>query len=107
MIMRRQDISLLVALLAVLAFGATGARACDMHGDDFAPMTAYIDYRGMTEAQMRAADAKALEEAHEAARTRAMTSARYALTQRFNIKVDKDAPPASALAEAQPSSDPS
>ena len=78
----------ILCLASALALNAGVAQACDMHGDDYAPMTAYIDYRGMTELEMRLADAKALDEAHERARTRAMDSARYSLVSRFNIKVD-------------------
>ncbi|MFN3521957.1 MAG: hypothetical protein ACK4YQ_06885 [Phenylobacterium sp.] len=90
----------LILFTCGLTLAATGAQACASCGEaDYAAASAYIDYRGMTPEQQRAADAAAAAEAREAD----MNKARLAFISRFSIAVD--APPAQT-AQAEPDSAP-
>lgn len=73
-----------LALLMALA-GATAAQACDQHGADYSPMSAYFSYRDMSEAERRAADVAA----RDAMREKDIFEARSMLMARFAIKVER------------------
>ncbi|MCG9916212.1 MAG: hypothetical protein MH112_07635 [Phenylobacterium sp.] len=66
------------------ALGASAAQACDMHGFDYSPMSAYFSYRDMSPEERRNADAAA----REAMREKDIMAGRAALISRFAIKVD-------------------
>ena len=83
-----------------LALGAgAGAQACDQHGGDYSPMSAYFSYSEMSAEQRRDADAKA----REAMREKDMADARSALLSRFAIKVERgpDEPQLASAAASQ------
>lgn len=83
--------------LGIALGGATTALACAYCDDpEYAPNSAYIDYRGMTDEQQREADAKALAEYKAAA----MDQARSTFLMRFAGRIE----PAPQQAEA-PSQD--
>ena len=67
------------------ALGAGAAQACDQHGGDYSPMSAYFSYREMSPEQRRNADA------------------RSALLARFAIKVERgpDEPLLASAASSQ------
>ncbi|MAK83517.1 MAG: hypothetical protein CMJ17_16840 [Phenylobacterium sp.] len=67
-----------------LALGAGAAQACDQHGADYSPMSAYFSYRDMTPDERRAADAAA----RDAMREKDIMAGRAALISRFAIKVE-------------------
>jgi hypothetical protein len=67
------------------ALGAGAAQACDQHGGDYSPMSAYFSYREMSPEQRSNADARA----REAMREKDMADARSALLSRFAIKVER------------------
>ena len=67
-----------------LALGASVAQACDQHGADYSPMSAYFSYRDMTPEERRSADAAA----RDAMREKDIMAGRAALISRFAIKVE-------------------
>lgn len=67
-----------------MALGAGAAQACDQHGFDYSPMSAYFSYRDMSPEERRNADAAA----REAMREKDIMAGRTALISRFAIKVD-------------------
>jgi hypothetical protein len=67
-----------------LAFGASAAQACDQHGADYSPMSAYFSYRDMSPEERRTADAAA----RDAMREKDIMAGRAALISRFAIKVE-------------------
>jgi len=87
---------LTLLLSAGFALAATAAQACASCDEEiYNPMTAYIDYRGMTPDEQRAADAAAAEAAQQAA----MDKARLAFMSRFHIRSDEQ--PAAVAEEDQ------
>lgn len=89
--------TVLLGFCAALAAGA--AQACDQHGGDYSPMSAYFSYRDMSPEQRRSADARA----REAMREKDMADARSALLARFAIKVERgpDEPLLASAASSQ------
>lgn len=67
-----------------MAFGAGAAQACDQHGFDYGPMSAYFNYQDMAPDERRKADAAA----RDAMREKDIMAGRAALITRFAIKVD-------------------
>lgn len=67
-----------------VATGAGAAQACDQHGADYSPMSAYFNYSDMTAEERRAADAAA----RDAMREKDIMAGRAALISRFAIKVE-------------------
>ncbi|HMO42442.1 MAG TPA: hypothetical protein PKB04_03780 [Phenylobacterium sp.] len=70
--------------LALTLVGGAAAQACDQHGADYGPMSAYFHYRDMSETERRAADVAA----RDAMREKDILEARSMLMSRFQIKVD-------------------
>lgn len=66
------------------ALGAGAAQACDQHGGDYSPMSAYFSYRDMSPEERRNADAAA----RDAMREKDIMAGRAALISRFAIKVE-------------------
>lgn len=80
----------------LLALGAaSAAQACDQHGSDYGPMSAYYSYRDMNEHERWAADVAA----RDAMREKDILEARNMLLSRFSIKVERG-PDEPQLAEA-------
>lgn len=78
-----------------IALGAGAAQACDQHGFDYSPMSAYFSYQDMSPEERRNADAAA----REAMREKDIMAGRAALISRFAIKVDPG-PDETQLAQA-------
>ena len=82
---RRLALSLLLS--GTLLGASQAAIACDSHGTEDNYFLAYVDFRGMSEADQRKAEQEAIDKYH----AKKLAEARAAFISRFNLYGEKGA----------------
>lgn len=70
-----------LASTALILFGTGTARACDFHGEDNNSFLAYLDYRGLSEAEQRDLEQRAITQFHD----QQMQVAKAKFLSRFDV----------------------